>query len=136
MRYRATLVLFGAVWLAAAHGGNAVDPPAARPAAAEVIKYIDSIRPKLVSVNQDVWTFAELGLQEHRSAGRLTGVLRKAGFRVKEGVSGMPTAFVPAASTTSSPTAAVSRTSCRRRPRSGTTCGPTLTPTSNRISTG
>jgi len=46
-----------------------------------------------IAVNQDVWAFAELGLEEHRSAARLAGVLRKAGFEVKEGVSGMPTAF-------------------------------------------
>src|SRR5262249_50478485 len=45
-------------------------------------------------VNQDIWTYAELGLQEYRSAARLAGLLRQAGFRVREGVSGMPTAFV------------------------------------------
>src|SRR5207302_6393569 len=58
------------------------------------LKYLDSIRGELVSVNQDIWTFAEVGLEEHRSAARLVGVLQKAGFKVKEGVSGMPTAFV------------------------------------------
>src|SRR5207237_3509343 len=42
----------------------------------------------------DIWDFAEVGLQEHRSAARLAGVLKKAGFKVKEGVSGMSTAFV------------------------------------------
>jgi aminobenzoyl-glutamate utilization protein B len=60
----------------------------------DIVKYLDSIRKDLVSVNQDIWTFSELGLQEYRSAARLSGVLKKAGFKVKEGVSGMPTAFV------------------------------------------
>ncbi|MGE5194472.1 MAG: amidohydrolase [Deltaproteobacteria bacterium] len=60
----------------------------------EVIAYLDSIRGDLVACNQDIWAFAELGLEEHRSAARLVGILKKAGFNVQEGVSGMPTAFV------------------------------------------
>ncbi len=60
----------------------------------DILHYLDGLRPELVAVNQDIWTFAELGLQEYRSAARLAGVLKKAGFRVKEGVSDMPTAFV------------------------------------------
>jgi aminobenzoyl-glutamate utilization protein B len=90
MRYLTVLALVGAGWLLPAGGGRAADP-AVRD---DVIKYLDSVRADLVSVNQDIWNFAELGLEEHRSAARLTGVLRKAGFKVKEGVSGMPTAFV------------------------------------------
>jgi aminobenzoyl-glutamate utilization protein B len=87
----------------AAHGAlsqKEKDKPQARPAAkvppikAEVLVHLDRLRPQLVAINQDIWAFAELGLQEHRSAARLAGVLKKAGFRVQEGVSGMPTAFV------------------------------------------
>ncbi len=59
-----------------------------------MLRHLDSLQPELIAVNQDIWTYAELGLEEHRSAGRLIGVLKKAGFRVREGVSGMPTAFV------------------------------------------
>jgi aminobenzoyl-glutamate utilization protein B len=92
MTSRTTLLLVAAVWLWSARPGGADDRPT--PLQEEMIKYLDSIRGELVSVNQDIWTFAELGLQEHRSAARLVGVLKKAGFRVKEGVSGMPTAFV------------------------------------------
>jgi aminobenzoyl-glutamate utilization protein B len=94
MRYWAVFVLVGAGLLSAGPSGKTADPAAAAPVQDEVIKYVDSIRDDLVSVNQDIWNFAELGLQEHRSAARLTGVLKKAGFKVKEGVSGMPTAFV------------------------------------------
>jgi len=60
----------------------------------EVVGYLDAIRNDLVAVNQEIWGFAELGLEEHRSAARLKGVLEKAGFTVKERVSGMRTAFV------------------------------------------
>src|SRR5262245_59113742 len=93
MRYSAVLVLVTAGWLGAVPVGRAADPAAAA-VQEDVLKYLDSIRPDLVSVNQDIWDFAELGLQEYRSAARLVGVLKKAGFKVKEGVSGMPTAFV------------------------------------------
>jgi aminobenzoyl-glutamate utilization protein B len=92
MRHPAILVLVTAGCLFAAPAGRAAEPVAA--VQDDILKYLDSIRPDLVSVNQDIWDFAELGLQEHRSAARLVGVLKKAGFRVKEGVSGMPTAFV------------------------------------------
>src|SRR5262249_33615472 len=60
----------------------------------DLVRYLDSHAPELIAVNQDIWDYAELGLQEHRSAARLVGVLKKAGFRVREGVSDMKTAFV------------------------------------------
>ncbi|HEY7156691.1 MAG TPA: amidohydrolase [Gemmataceae bacterium] len=70
------------------------EPTKETPLQQDILRHLDALRPQLVAVNQDIWTFAELGLQEHRSAARLVGVLKKAGFRVKEGVSDMPTAFV------------------------------------------
>jgi aminobenzoyl-glutamate utilization protein B len=94
MRTLAPLVLLGAAWLACEERPSAAGPAADAAIAEDVGKYLDGLRGELVSVNQDIWTYAELGLQEYRSAARLVGVLRKAGFRVKEGVSGMPTAFV------------------------------------------
>jgi len=94
MRYWVTFVLAGAAWLGLTRHGNPGDRVAVPAVQADLLAYLDSIRGDLVSVNQDIWTFAELGLQEYRSAARLTAVLKKAGFRVKEGASGMPTAFV------------------------------------------
>ena len=38
---------------------------------ADMIRHLDELRPELVKINQDIWTFAELGLEEHRSAARL-----------------------------------------------------------------
>lgn len=86
--------LIAAGWLWCATDGHGVGPQAATPIHNEVIAYLDSIRPDLVAANQDIWAFAELGLQEQRSAARLMAMLKQAGFTVKEGVSGMPTAFV------------------------------------------
>src|SRR6266511_4291091 len=73
---------------------HADDAKPATPLQQEILRHLDSLRPELVSVNQDLWNFAELGLEEYRSAARLVGVLKKAGFKVREGVSNMPTAFV------------------------------------------
>lgn len=93
MRFALLCVLAGVGSLAAAAllAGDAAKPS---PVEQDILKSLDGMRPELVAINQDIWTFAELGLQEHRSAARLAGVLKKAGFRVKEGVSDMPTAFV------------------------------------------
>jgi aminobenzoyl-glutamate utilization protein B len=94
MRCWITLVLVAAGSLWCGQIGYATEPENASALSNDIIRHLDSIRPDLVSINQDIWNFAELGLQEYRSAARLTGVLKKAGFKVKEGVSGMPTAFV------------------------------------------
>jgi aminobenzoyl-glutamate utilization protein B len=60
----------------------------------DLVNTLDEMQPELVAVNQDIWTYAELGLQEYRSSARLVGALKKAGFKVREGISDMPTAFV------------------------------------------
>src|SRR5262249_53909530 len=60
----------------------------------DLVRSLDAATPELVAANQDIWAYAEVGLQEYRSAARLVGLLKKAGFQVREGVSGMPTAFV------------------------------------------
>jgi aminobenzoyl-glutamate utilization protein B len=72
------------------------DPPADKlPAShADVARHVDAMRGELVAMNQDIWAYAELGLEEHRSAARLVKVLKKGGFRVQQGVSHMPTSFV------------------------------------------
>lgn len=86
------LVLVAAVL--AALPTPAAEPPPATPLQTDILARLDAAAPDLVKCSQDIWGYAELGLDEHRSAARLVGVLKAAGFRVKEGVSGMPTAFV------------------------------------------
>lgn len=49
---------------------------------------------ELKDVNQQIWKFAEVGLDEVRSSQLLVSKLKAAGFEVKSGVAGMPTAFV------------------------------------------
>ncbi|MBM3993938.1 MAG: amidohydrolase [Planctomycetes bacterium] len=91
-RYFFVLVLagvvfeFGATGIVADQGGDAID--------ADIVKHLDSLQPELIDINQDLWAFAEVGLEENRSSKRLVEVLKKAGFKVTEGVANMPTAFV------------------------------------------
>jgi aminobenzoyl-glutamate utilization protein B len=91
-RYLLPLLLV-IVCVALAPTENAADQPKAS-VDAEIVKHLDSLQGELIDVNQDIWTYAEVGLEEHRSSKRLIEVLKKAGFRVKEGVADMPTAFV------------------------------------------
>lgn len=59
-------------------------------AAAEVEKLKD-LSQQMVD---QVFSFAELGFQEYETSRYLTAILRKHGFTVKEGVAGMPTAWI------------------------------------------
>jgi aminobenzoyl-glutamate utilization protein B len=45
-------------------------------------------------VNRAIWEFAEVGLEEHAPANCWSAKLQEAGFEVKTGIAGMPTAFV------------------------------------------
>lgn len=74
--------------------GRAAEPKPPTAIQNDILRFLDASQPELISVNQDIWTFAEVGLEEHRSAARVVGMLKKAGFKVTEGVSGMPTAFI------------------------------------------
>jgi aminobenzoyl-glutamate utilization protein B len=94
MRHLATFVLAGLTAVACLASDAGDEGQGKTPIQTDILKYLDAIRPELIAANQDIWTFSEVGLEEHRSAARLIGMLRKAGFKVQEGVAGMPTAFV------------------------------------------
>ncbi len=64
------------------------------PAQQTAIADVESRAKELAEVNKSLWTWAEVGLKEHRSSALLIDKLQSAGFAVKKGVSGMPTAFV------------------------------------------
>jgi aminobenzoyl-glutamate utilization protein B len=46
------------------------------------------------TISDRIWSFAELGLQEHKSSGLLAETLEAEGFSVERGLAGMPTCFV------------------------------------------
>jgi len=59
-----------------------------------IVKTIESKQEKFWKMSDAVWSYAELGLEEYRSAKLLADGMEAAGFKVERGVAGMPTAFV------------------------------------------
>jgi len=49
---------------------------------------------KYGDISDAIWNYAELGMQEFKSSALLIKVLEEEGFKVDEGVAGMPTCFV------------------------------------------
>jgi aminobenzoyl-glutamate utilization protein B len=49
---------------------------------------------KFGRISDSIWSYAELGLQETKSAKLLADTLEQAGFKVEPGLAGMPTCFV------------------------------------------
>jgi aminobenzoyl-glutamate utilization protein B len=69
-------------------------PPGAQsPNKAKVLASIDAHKGELVDLSQQVWRYAEVALQESRSAKALADYAERQGFKVTRGVAGMPTAF-------------------------------------------
>ncbi len=60
----------------------------------DVIRYIDENKQSFIDISNKIWDYAELCFEEHRSASALIEALKKEGFRVREGVAGMDTAFI------------------------------------------
>ena len=54
---------------------------------------IHSKEDMILSISQNIWKYAELPYEETKSAALLCDVLRGEGFKVTEGVAGIPTAF-------------------------------------------
>ena len=57
------------------------------------LKHIDDHFSQYHDVAMQIWGFAELGYQETKSSALLQQTLKDAGFTIKPGVAGMPTAF-------------------------------------------
>jgi aminobenzoyl-glutamate utilization protein B len=65
-----------------------------RPSQQTAIEDVEKRTKELKEINKSIWNFAEVGLQETRSSELLVEKLKSNGFKVKTGISGMPTAFV------------------------------------------
>lgn len=61
---------------------------------AGILERLNARRDAYAAIAQQIWSFAEVGYQEQRSSALLQTELRDAGFTVKSGVAGIPTAFV------------------------------------------
>ena len=56
--------------------------------------WIDQIESRITEISDEIWKYAEVGLQEFKSAKLQADELKKYGFKVNMGVAEMPTAFV------------------------------------------
>jgi aminobenzoyl-glutamate utilization protein B len=65
-----------------------------RPSQQTAVAEVEARAEELRAVNKAIWEFAEVGLEERRSSALLVEKLKSAGFEVKTGIAGMPTAFV------------------------------------------
>lgn len=55
---------------------------------------LDAKKEAYSSIAQQIWSFAEMGYQEEKSAELLQQTLSNEGFKVTKGVAGIPTAFI------------------------------------------
>ncbi len=89
--------LFGAALLAAnavAQAPSTMTPEKAAAIKQEILKEVDG-NAKLVQVMVDtLYSFGELGFQEFETSKYLTGILEKNGFKVEQGIAGIPTAYM------------------------------------------
>ncbi len=58
-----------------------------------VLSASDKMENKLTDLSRKIWAYAELPYEEFQSAALLVDVLKEEGFKVDEGVAGIPTAF-------------------------------------------
>jgi aminobenzoyl-glutamate utilization protein B len=59
-----------------------------------VLEQLESKSDHYGQIAQEIWSLAEMGYQEEKSAALLQKTLADAGFSVKTGVAGIPTAFI------------------------------------------
>jgi aminobenzoyl-glutamate utilization protein B len=73
---------------------------AAAPASPQLTQYkqnvgleVDAMGENIQKMNDQVFSFAELGFQEYETTKYLTGILEQNGFKIERGVAGIPTAW-------------------------------------------
>src|SRR5512137_3051706 len=75
-------------WIGRDAGAATLDP-----GKKQISDWVDSNKEKIIRLSDVIWSYAELGMQEHRSLKVVTDYLKAEGFKVETGVAGMPTAF-------------------------------------------
>jgi aminobenzoyl-glutamate utilization protein B len=75
-------------------------PAASAPASPQLTQYkqnvameVDAMGENIQKMNDQVFSFAELGFQEFETTKYLTGILEQNGFKIERGVAGIPTAW-------------------------------------------
>jgi aminobenzoyl-glutamate utilization protein B len=60
----------------------------------EAVSEVDSMQALTQQMVDEIFSFAELGFQEHNTSRYVTGILEENGFAIERGVAGIPTAWV------------------------------------------
>src|SRR5262245_51843887 len=60
----------------------------------DVALEVDGMREDIQRMNDQVFSFGELGFQEFETSKYLTGILKKNGFTIQENLAGIPTAWM------------------------------------------
>ncbi|WP_289644829.1 amidohydrolase [Maribacter aestuarii] len=60
----------------------------------KVLENLDEKSKEYSAIAQEIWNLAEMGYQEQQSSALLQKTLSDAGFSIKKGVAGIPTAFI------------------------------------------
>ncbi|HZI82028.1 MAG TPA: amidohydrolase [Vicinamibacterales bacterium] len=59
----------------------------------DLVAEIDGMKDLTQQMVDSVFSFGELGFQEHETGKYITGILEKSGFRIERGIAGIPTAW-------------------------------------------
>ncbi len=68
--------------------------PFSDPAKIVAVNFVDKNDRAFITLNDSIFYFGELGMQETRSAALMTAILERHGFSVQRGISGFATSFV------------------------------------------
>ncbi len=97
-RYRLKHTLVMLLLVACAQALTVATAVAQRPSSAvlkeQVREIVGSMRKQSQVIVDSIFSFAELGFQEHETAKLVTGLLRDEGFDIETGCAGMPTCYV------------------------------------------
>src|SRR5262249_41473650 len=64
------------------------------PVKALAAAFIDRNEQAFITLNDSIFYFGEMGMQEHRTAGLMTALLERHGFAIERGISGFATSFI------------------------------------------
>jgi aminobenzoyl-glutamate utilization protein B len=91
---RTAVLLLAVSIFAAASRPLAAQAPRSAANTAPLISGLDAGAARYADIAKQIWTLAEVGYMEEKSSALLQTELRNAGFAVKVGIAGEPTAFV------------------------------------------
>src|ERR1700752_3658251 len=88
------IVLCLAVLLSDSHPAHALSPTSRTAYKAQVVADVAAMAKQSQVMVDMVFSFGELGFQEVETSKYLTGILKKEGFKIEQGIAGIPTAWM------------------------------------------